>query len=628
MAHIDYKDGVFWGIATYAERGIFQHAGWVWSPRRRSWITDSLAVADNTHGLTWTDAAIRHIEKREKLAAISHALSYSAESDYEPPIPQALLDKGWDFKPFQKAGVEYSIQPGRKDILIADQPGLGKTIQAIGVSNAFPKRRRVLVVVPASLKENWRREWRKWDSKGMSVGIAETRYREKFQDGFYKNGNPRWKTVVHPTWWPDTEVVIINYDILEKFSTQINEHVWDILICDECHALKTPDSGRTLFVLGPKSAKMAGLGRKKFRDAAKAKPPIFWNPIEAKRRIFLSGTPMMNRPVELWPIVQAFDPDGLGKNYESFGYTYCDGYFDASRGNFGAYDFTGASNQEELGRKLREKFMIRRLKREVLPELPLKFRQVILMDSPEIREVVAREDELAQALKLYEASFVTKIEDEEERDVALGRQIMDQAYKFGFHQSDDPDRPNSRAINLEYAAAVLGLEPPAVAVMFEEMAAVRRELGLAKLTAVIPWIKNFLDGGEKLLIFAYHSDVVLGIVEGLAEYNPAYIYGGTPLKKRQGQVDKFQDDESCRAFVGNLQAAGVGFTLTRAADVAFAEGDWTPTLLEQAEDRACRIGQTAEKIMSFFLVANGSLDSRIAQASKEKEDNINRVLDT
>jgi SNF2 family DNA or RNA helicase len=98
------------------------------------------------------------------------------------------------------------------------------------------------------------------------------------------------------------------------------------------------------------------------------------------------------------------------------------------------------------------------------------------------------------------------------------------------------------------------------------------------------------------------------------------------LKRRQLEVDKFQEDEDCRLFIGNIQAAGVGFTMTRAHDIAFAEGDWVPSMIEQCEDRACRIGQTAEKIMSYFLVANGSLDSRIAQAAKLKEDNIQLTL--
>jgi SNF2 family DNA or RNA helicase len=284
----------------------------------------------------------------------------------------------------------------------------------------------------------------------------------------------------------------------------------------------------------------------------------------------------------------------------------------------------GCSNKRELGQLLRESCMIRRLKKEVLKELPPKQRSVVVLDSPDIRKVVAREDELALALKLYEAS----LSGDEEKS---GNQLVETVLKVGIGRvdGDDPEQPNARRLDLDYAAAVLGLEPPAVAVLFEEIAAVRRELGLAKLSAVVPWVKNFLDGDEeKLVLFAYHSDVVEGLMNALLPYSPAVVYGKTPVRKRQAQVDRFQDDEHCRVFIGNMHAAGVGYTLTRGWNVAFAEGDWVPTIMEQAEDRVCRIGQEADAILSFFLVANGSLDARMVQSAYMKEENISEVMDT
>lgn len=626
MAHIDYREGLFLGVGDYDDRTLFKEAGFRWNPELRLWATRQQSVAEAVKGLTWTRRAIRQVEKRAEIAAISHEMSYQAQTDFDPPIPQDLLDKGWDYKPFQKGGIEYATL--RRDTLIADQPGLGKTIQAIGVSNCFPKSiRRVLVIAPASLKEMWRRTWLQWCAKGLSVGIAETSHIEKVEDGVYKSGKKKGQTkyrnVKHATWWPDTDVVVINYDILEKFAEEIRSVQWDMLVCDECHALKSSESGRTLFVLGDD-----GLEPNVKRRIRRKKGVKWFNAIDAKRRVFLSGTPMLNRPIEMWPIIKAFDPDGLGRDFKEFGYTYCDGWFDPARGKNGAYDFTGKSNGRELGQRLRETFMVRRLKREVLPELPPVFRQIVVLDSPEIKELVAREDELAQALKLYENTFV-KGETDEMRDARLGEEIAANALKFGFDKARmEPDRPNARLLDIPYAAAVLGLEPPAVEVLFEEIALIRRELGIAKLSAVIPWVKNFLDGGEKLILFGYHSEVVTKIAEACGDYDPAVIYGGTPVKKRQAEVDRFQEDERCRLFCGNIQAAGVGYTMTRAADVAFAEGDWVPAYLSQAEDRACRIGQTAEKIMSFYLVANGSLDSRIAQSAKEKEDQIMEILDT
>lgn len=629
MALIDFIEGAFVGRGSWDERALFKDAGFEWNGKRKAWLTRNRKHAEAVQGVVWSDAALRHIEDRDYAAKLSAEMSYKAGTTFEPPIPQALLDKGWDFKPYQKAGIEFASMPGRRDTLIADPPGLGKTIQAIGVSNCFPKSiKRVLVICPASLKENWRREWLTWCSKGMSVGIAETQRREMVQDGFYKNGKPRFKKVVHPRWWPNTQVVIINYDILEKFSEEINDRFWDLLVCDEAQALKSPDSGRTLFVLGDDHLDTRTKKRK--RAERKKKDPEFrwFRAVDAKRRLFLSGTPMMNRPIELWPLVRACDPEGLGEDYLEFGYRYCEGFFDASRGSQGAYNFSGASNLRELGQRLRQRMMVRRQKREVLPELPPVFKQVVLLDSPEIKEIVAREDEIAQAMRLYEAAFADPSEDA--RDERIGNEVLEAVYQMGFEDAaKDPDRPNAKRLNMEYAQAVTGLEGPAVQVMFEEMAAVRRELGLAKVSAVIPWLKQFLtDTEEKLILFAYHSDVVLALAEALQEFNPAVIYGGTPVGKRQGQVDKFQTDDTCRVIIGNIQAAGVGFTMTKASSVAFAEGDWVPSQILQCIDRACRIGQLAEKIIAFFLVANGSLDARIAQSSQLKEENINEVMDT
>jgi SNF2 family DNA or RNA helicase len=595
LARIDAIDKLFLGLGRWEDRTIFKEAGFKWNPFYKAWTTTDPAIAQSVKGLHWTPQAWDLLDHIEKVNETSVGLSYAADTVFEPPCPEGLAYLG-----FQKAGIEYALM--RKDTMIGDQPGLGKTIQAVGLSNCLkPKRPRALVICPASLKVNWQREYRKWTTKDITVGIAETRHREKFQDGFYKNGKPRFKTVVHSEFWPDTDVVIINYDIVDRFLEQIHAVNWDLCVYDEAHALKTTEALRTIFILGG-SIKQKGEKRQWF------------NAIEAKKRLFLSGTPMLNRPVELWSFVRACDPGGLGKNWNNFTDRYCEGHQ-----GFHGRDVSGCSNAAELGQKLRERFLIRRLKKEVLPDLPPKIRGVITLDTPEIRDLVAREDELAQALRLYE-----KLAGAE----GGGEAVVDSMAAYGINQELDEDARWSRRINLEYASAVLGLEPPAVAVLFEELAKVRRELGIAKLSGAIPWIKNTLDGGEKLLVFAYHSDVVEALFDGLSSYHPALVYGRTPVRKRQDQVDYFQQKDSCRVFIGNIDAAGVGLTLTRASDVAFAEIDWVPAKLEQCEDRACRIGQTAEKIFCSYLVANGSLDARIAQSSYLKEANISAVLDT
>lgn len=497
------------------------------------------------------------------------------------------------------------------------------TLQGILLFNADEKIKQVLIICPAGLKIHWKREFDLWKTRNVTVGIAEAKRKELVRVGTYKNGNSKYKWTENPDFWPDTDVVVINYHILERFSDKIKGHTWDLLICDEAHALKTVDSSRTLQVLGGYRTEETEMNGRKFRKRVR------YEPIAAMRRLFLTGTPIMNRPVELWPMIKAFDPDGLGKDYTRYVYRYCDAFFDSGRGPKGALNVLGASNQEELGQKLREAFMIRRLRKEVQPDLPEKQRRVVIVDSPEIRGLVMKEDELTQALGLYENTILKGIEAEHERDTAIGTMVVERARLMGLDAAlSDPDKPNFSKLDVDYISAITGLAVPEIQIIFEQIATVRRDLGLAKMSATVPWIKDFLDGGDKLVVFGYHTDVVKGLAEELQKYNPAVIWGGTPPGKRQAEVDKFQEDESCRVIILNIDAGGVGYTLTRAKDVAFVEGDWVPSKLQQAFDRVCRIGQLANSLMGYFLVANGSLDCRIAQSAQMKEENIDRILDS
>jgi SNF2 family DNA or RNA helicase len=623
MAHLDYKDGYFCGIGTYEEREIWKKAGFTRSAVRKCWITTDQVLAEQVK-VPWTDRALRHVEEKAAQAELSAKMSYADTTDFRSPVPNKIHPvTGKQLEPFryQDAGVEYCLP--RTDALIADQPGLGKTLQGILLFNADEKIRQVLIVSPAGLKIHWKREFDLWKTRNVSVGIAEAKRKELIRVGTYKNGKNKYKWIEEPDFWPNTDVVVINYHILERFADKIKGHTWDLLICDEAHALKTIDSSRTLHVLGGTRLEESEINGRTFKKRVR------YEPIAALRRLFLTGTPIMNRPIELWPMVQAFDPEGLGKDYLRFVYRYCDAFFDSSRGPKGALNVLGASYQEELGQKLREAFMIRRLRSEVQSDLPEKQRRVIIIDSPDIRALVMKEDELTQALGLYENTILKGIEEEHERDAAIGTMVVERARLMGLDAAlGDPDKPNFSKLDVDYIAAITGLQVPEIQIIFEQIATVRRDLGLAKMSATVPWIKDFLDGGDKLVVFAYHTDVVKGLAEELRKYNPAVIWGGTPPHKRQAEVDKFQDDESCRVIILNIDAGGVGYTLTRAKDVAFVEGDWVPSKLIQAFDRICRIGQLAAALMGYFLVADGSLDCRIAQSSQMKEENIDRILDS
>jgi SWI/SNF-related matrix-associated actin-dependent regulator 1 of chromatin subfamily A len=172
---------------------------------------------------------------------------------------------------------------------------------------------------------NWLREWEKWDTLGRKAEVV-------------RNGKQEF---------PKTDVVIINYDILTKFDLLFRE--WDLLILDEAHYCKNNKAARTKAIFGGKGQK----------------------PIKAKRRIILTGTPILNKPIEAYTILKSIAPDQFG-NWKY----YTDRYCDAKHDGWGV-DVSGASNLGELQERLRSTCMVRRLKKDVLTELPAKRRQLI-----------------------------------------------------------------------------------------------------------------------------------------------------------------------------------------------------------------------------------------------------------
>ena len=260
--------------------------------------------------------------------SVAIAESAAADSDIEIPSPDGL-----SYLPYQKAGVAYALK--RKSCLIADEMGLGKTIQAIGFLNVV-KPKTVLVVVPASLKINWKLEMEKWLVESRTIEVVNG-------GGDTISDNP--------------DVVIINYDVLTKHKKALLSRTWGVLILDEVHKIKNPKAQRTIACVS----------------------------LKADRKLALTGTPITNRPIELQPIAGFLDPDTFG-NFFAFARQYAGAY----KSRFG-WDFSGSSNLDELQRRLRQSIMIRRKKDEVLQDLPAKIRQIIVLPNKSYRNELAKE---------------------------------------------------------------------------------------------------------------------------------------------------------------------------------------------------------------------------------------------
>lgn len=534
--------------STYDERLVPKAAGFVWNklvPGRWATKDASVAVRLLSHASEGARKVLEPIAARH-VAAVE--ASRATAADVDVPAPAGLA-----YMPFQKAGIAYALdKPG---VLIGDEMGLGKTIQAVGIINADPSIRRVLVICPASLKLNWRKELYKWLVRPLTVGIADGQN------------------------WPDRDVVVINYDVLKKWPQAIQAASWDLLIVDEAHYLKNPDAQRTVAVLG--RAGKRGRGAKPAQEAIPG--------IAARRRVFLTGTPIVNRPLELWGLVSSLAP----QVFKSF-WTFVNRYCDAHQDHGGYWDFTGASHLDELQELLRANCMVRRLKSEVLTELPAKRRQVIELD---LNSEGARMVQQEQAVLERAQARLEQLQ----ADVELAR------------AGDDEEA-------FREAVRALG---QGVRSTFADLARVRHETALLKLPAVIEHLENT---SGKVILFGYHHDVIEAVRDHFGA-EVAVVYGPTTLVERDAAVTRFQTDPTCRLFVGSIDAAGVGLTLTASSHVVFAEEDWVPGKISQAEDRAHRIGQR-ESVLVQHLVLAGSLDARMANVLIDKQAVIEAALNS
>jgi len=584
-----FKEGNIWAAESrFHEKDILKGAGFWWDPNLKRWYTKSPEVAAKLSQYTDEDTA-KDFQKQANEKAFALKASRAIDSGYNFPCPEGL-----SYFSFQRAGIAYALNrlgiekpfqelegvpkfiPGR-GVLIADEPGLGKTIQAVGVINSDKAIKTVLVVCPASVKINWKREIQKWLLEQRLVGI-------------HYAGRPK-----------EANIVIVNWDLLGKKEggtitalPEIIDKTWDLVVVDESHMAKSPKTIRT----------------RALKQIVK----------KAKRKIFLTGTPVLNRPIELFPVLNMIAPKDWG-NWMWFAKRYCGGF----EGKWG-WDTSGATNLDELQDKLRASCMIRRRKSEVLLELPAKIRQVIEIPQNGFGNIIKKEREQEQKWAEVIAEIELEIDKADVED-------SQERYKLAIGKLNGVKRA-----------------------MFSEMAKLRHETALAKVPEAINFIKELLEAQSKVVVYAHHHDVISQLETGLKDYDPAVLTGETDnsvkmekhvspgdnqkglhrlvekiefkerTSDRQKAIDRFQNDPECRVFIGSITAAGLGITLTAASTEVFVELDWVPANITQAEDRCHRIGQK-DSVLVYHLVIDGSLDAKLARAIISKQQVADRTLD-
>lgn len=589
--------------ARPADKFKFKRHGWKWNPDRKGWETpdEEKARPLYTHAV---GAAREYLDNVEAIRNQAVEESWAEDTDMEFPSPEGL-----EYMAFQKAGIEYAIK--RTKTLIADPPGLGKTIQAIGVHNVV-ETKRALIICPASLKVNWKREFEKWDVHGRSVGIArsnamrEALYEKNGERMRDPDGKPMWRYWTEHE-WPETDVVVVNYDMLETFDAQIKAIEWDLMVCDEAHLLKSPTARRTKCVFG-------GTVKAVRQNRQIVKPEANYVAVDSKISLFLTGTPVLSRPLDIWNLIKACDPKGLGKNKETFQFRYCGAHY---VGDW--LDASGSSNEEELGRLMRERFMVRRDKKAVLKELPDKTRELIMLPQDKLEAVTRKEQtRVEQALSAYEALIGGQDADNEFRYIKAIESLSEKLEAaLAKQNTEEPD----------WERAVRSLDEPE-RILFTEISQAREEVALAKVGMVVEHVGKLYESDEPVILFAHHKSVIAELKARLEKegMRVGIVTGSVPSEKRQKIVDDFQDGVY-DVILGNILAMGTGFTLTRASIVVFAELDWVPAQIEQAEDRAWRHGQK-NAVLVQHLVVDGSIEARMAMALLDKMGVIRRTLDS
>ncbi len=441
------------------------------------------------------------------------------------------------YLPYQNAGIAYGID--KRNVLIGDEPGLGKTVQAIGIANEL-QCDRILVIVPASIRLNWHRELNNWYKGDPNIQV-------------FKNSKGGFR--------PGANIGIFSYELAKHpgLHAAIMAEKWDMLVIDEAHYLKTEDAGRTRAVFG------GGMGP--FRDNYIADRI-------GKSIVSLTGTPLPNRPRECYTIAKALCPEAFDwMSFDDFVYRFNpSATITNSDGDIISVEKKG--RLPELQARLRSNFMIRRLKKDVLKDLPD---------------------------KRYEFTYIEpdgRIQDVLQRESLLDFNIDDLKNPF---------------------ADIWGM-----------ISTLRREMGEAKVPRVVEHMKFLLDIMElpKVVLFAHHRTVMDRLEFELEKYGVVAVRGGMSMFAKDKSVQGFQHDPDKRIFLGQMDSAGFGIDGLQkvCSNVVFAEPAWTPGTNEQAVDRCHRIGQH-DNVLAQFLVVEGSLDERVLAKMLGKYDTIHNSLD-
>jgi len=398
---------------------------------------------------------------------------------------------------------------------LADEQGLGKTVEALAALEADDAYPAV-VVCPASLKLNWMREIERWLPHRSATLVSGT---QKVP--------------------PSADITVLNYEIVHAHSARLTLRALRAVVLDESHYVKNPRAKRTQAVRRLVNG-MAADGL----------------------RLALTGTPVLNHAEELIPqlrILGCLDTFGSGARF--------------------ARRFQGIGAEERIHWHLRRTCFVRRLKADVLPQLPAKRQVVVPVSLDNERDYRLAEKNVIEWLR---------------------EQPMD-----------------LRELEAKVAAALR-------AERLAQLNALKRLAARGKVGAAMSWIHDFLESDEPLVVFAGSREVQERLVERFPE--ALHVLGSDSQLQREAAVQAFQEPDGPPLIICSTRVAGQGITLTRASNVAFLDLEWTPAIHDQAEDRCHRIGQH-DAVVAWYLLAAQTIDETMIELIARKRGIVGAVTD-
>lgn len=507
--------------------------GYKWDGDNKVWCypLDYQTISDLKNqfpGLIIDTPVKQYVDRVEKARKALVSLKRLSQVSYDH-LPVDWYDK---LRDYQTVGA-FFLMKGKK-VILGDDMGTGKTLQALTAVEAMGFQ-RVLVVVPNSLKYNWEEEIQKWTNSTCMVLDGGRKKRESIIEAYKNDTSVRYLIANYAS--------VRNYPSLQKIK-------WDAEVYDEAHKLKNRKSKQT-------------------KEAKK---------IKADYTFLLTGTPILNRADELWSLLNKLYPEKF-KSYWRFVEKYC-----KLRDNgFGTDILDGDKQQKDALKHLIAPVMIRRTKKDVMPELPEKIRT---------RMVIPLEGKQAKIYQQMEKDMFVQLSS---GDIVATPVIIAQI---------------TRLRQIAISPQLIGEE----------------ETGSAKFDALQELIEDNIDE-HKIVVFSQFKQAIKLLGKRLDEQGVKWleVTGDVKDKARQDATNMFQNDPEYRVMLATIEAASLGLTWTAADIGVFLDRHWTPAINTQAEDRMHRMGQK-NSVQIINMVAKDTVEERMEKMLESKSQTFDDII--